>query len=379
MDRNLLLLSLASFFTDTASALVNSLLPLYLVFILHEGTDKLGVVVGVATFVSYLFRVLFGYLSDRWRKQKPFLLTGYTLSFLSKPLLGISHNWWEVALLKSLERLGKAIRTAPRDKFLSNLKGEKGTVFGIHKSFDVGGETLGTLLALAILYTLPPEAGTYRLAFLLTLPIGLPAVVAVLFLKEPKPAPRERELPSGVFPVNKIPLLVTLSLFPLFVWNEAFFLVEVRDKGFPDWFAPLLLLLTGLTQTLLGYPLGRLIDKLSPLKVFPLSLPIGGLAVFTLTQQRFALAFVLLGVALVTFFTSARSLIASQFGEIRGTAFGIFYALYAIFGAVGGVTVGFLLERYGEIAALTYTAVGIAVSLPLTVAILFSTFGRPIK
>ena len=369
MERNLLLLSLASFFTDTATALVNSVLPLYLVFILGAGEDKLGLVVGIATFVSYLFRVIFGYLSDRWKKQKPFLLVGYGLSAISKPLFALAQNWVEVAFLKSLERLGKAIRTAPRDRYLSSLGREKGKIYGFHKTFDVAGESFGTLLALSLLYFLTPSEYTYKLIFLLTAPFGILALISVLFLEERKPL-AEKEKFKG-FPWRQLPLLLLLALFPLFVWNEAFFLVEVKRLGYPDWEAPFLFLLTGLIQTLLGYPIGKLIDKTSPALFYAFSLLIGGFAVFFLIVGQLVVSFILLGVSLVSFFTSARSFVALQFGERSGTAFGLFYTLYALFGALGSFLIGFLLKFHGEKLAFFYTLLGVLLTAFLAGVLLF--------
>lgn len=359
MHKNLVLLSLASFFTDSASSMVNAILPLYLIFILGESEDKLGIVVGVSTFVSYFFRILFGYLSDRLERQKPFLIAGYTISAITKPLFAFSSGWVSVAILKSLERLGKAVRTAPRDKFLSSLGKEKGKIYGFHKTFDVGGETFGTVIALLSLYLLNSSEETYRLIFLMTAPFGILAVILVLFLEEKGITSGKRE----TFKISEVKSFIPIffiSLFPLFMWNEAFFLVEVKKLGYPDWNAPLFLLLTGLTQTLLGYPIGKLIDKTSPLTVYSLSLMGGFLSVFLLILKIPSIAFVLLGVSLVSFFNSVRSYIAIKFKGVEGTAFGVFYFLYALLGAIGGVVIGFLISHLGENLTFIYTAFGIS-------------------
>jgi len=133
VNKNVLFLSLASLFTDTATAMVVSILPFYLVHHLGAGYDKLGVVVAVATFISYLFRVLFGFLSDFFGNSKVFLFLGYGLSALSKPLFAFAPNWQSVAFLRALDRLGKAIRTAPRDRLLSLSGKKQGKIFGFHR------------------------------------------------------------------------------------------------------------------------------------------------------------------------------------------------------------------------------------------------------
>ena len=92
INKNIIALGFVSFFTDMASSMVTSLLPLFIVYILHKGVDKPGYVAAIATFVSYAFRILFGYLSDRYRVVKPFVITGYLISAVTKPLLSVSSS-----------------------------------------------------------------------------------------------------------------------------------------------------------------------------------------------------------------------------------------------------------------------------------------------
>ena len=155
IDRNIVALGLVSFFTDMASSMVTSILPIFIVYTLHEGVDKLGVIVAVATFVSYAFRVVFGYLSDRYHMVKPFVVSGYLISAVTKPLLYYSHAWQSVALLRGLERMGKAVRSATKDMLISAYShGESGRTFGFHKTLDIAGELIGSLLVFVLLYTL---------------------------------------------------------------------------------------------------------------------------------------------------------------------------------------------------------------------------------
>ncbi|MCD6172810.1 MAG: MFS transporter, partial [Sulfurimonas sp.] len=104
MNKNIYYLGMVSFFTDFASAMITPVLPIFIVYILNDGVDKLGIVIASATFVSYIFRILFGYLSDRFQIRKPFLIVGYLISAISKPLLAFSSTYQSVALLRSVER-----------------------------------------------------------------------------------------------------------------------------------------------------------------------------------------------------------------------------------------------------------------------------------
>jgi len=119
INKNIIALGFVSFFTDMASSMVTSVLPLFVVYVLHEGVDKLGFIVGIATFVSYGFRFVFGYLSDKYKIVKPFVVAGYAISAVTKPLLYFSNGWVSVATLRGIERIGKAVRSATKDSLIS--------------------------------------------------------------------------------------------------------------------------------------------------------------------------------------------------------------------------------------------------------------------
>jgi len=152
IDKNVVLLGWVSFFTDMSSSLINPILPIFVVTILHQGYDKLGFIVAIATFVSYTLRLLSGYISDRYGIVKPLVVSGYALSAISKPLLVLSVGWKSVAVLKGVERLGKGIRSAPKDLLFSKYtkSTEEGKTFGFHKPMDVAGELSGMLLLLVV-------------------------------------------------------------------------------------------------------------------------------------------------------------------------------------------------------------------------------------
>ena len=111
IDKNVVMLGWVSFFTDMASAMINPILPIFVVTILHEGMDKLGIIVAVATFISYSLRLNSGYISDRNGIVKPLVVGGYALSAFSKPLIGLTHSYKGVAALKAFERFGKGLRS----------------------------------------------------------------------------------------------------------------------------------------------------------------------------------------------------------------------------------------------------------------------------
>ena len=121
MNKNIIALGFVSFFTDMASNMVTTILPIYVVFGLHNGVDKLGYILAIATIISYGFRFLFGYLSDKYQVVKPFVVLGYFISALSKPLLYFGNSWESIATLRGIERVGKALRSATKDKMISEF------------------------------------------------------------------------------------------------------------------------------------------------------------------------------------------------------------------------------------------------------------------
>ncbi|MEM9778245.1 MAG: MFS transporter, partial [Chloroflexota bacterium] len=153
MRRNVIALGLVSLFTDMASNMVTPILPLFVVLVLDEGVDKVGIIGAITTFVSYVLRIAGGYLSDRYDRNKPFLLVGYGISAVSKPLFALAGGWVGITAIRSFERLGKAVRAAPKDKLISQsaAKGSVGRTFGLHKTLDVTGEFSGLIIVMVLL------------------------------------------------------------------------------------------------------------------------------------------------------------------------------------------------------------------------------------
>jgi MFS family permease len=353
--KNLYLLGAISFFTDMASSMITTTFPLFLVFVLKNGVDKLGVVIGIATFVSYFFRVVFGYLSDRYGIKKPFLIVGYVISAISKPFFYFVTSWKGIAFLRSLDRFGKALRSAPKDSLLSDIKKEKGKVFGFHKMLDVAGEMSGALIAFLIFYILGTKEEVFREIFLLTLIPGIIAVILTFFLEDRKVAKKIsfdiKEDKSLIFNL----IFITFSLF--FVLGDSFFIVKAKESV-GILYVPLFLILMNFIQTVFSYPIGLIIEKIGFLKVFIFSLFSYLSAICFLKLNNLIFAFVFLGIFLVSFFNSIRVFISKK-AKNRGTVFGMFYFLYALFGGIGSVVLGIIWQKFGFAVVYFYSFTGI--------------------
>jgi MFS family permease len=374
--KNILLLSLTSFFTDTATSMITSVLPVYIVYYLHAGYEKLGLIVGLGTFVSYFLRFIFGLLSDYYGISKPFLLAGYGLSAVSKPLLAIAEDWKGIALFRVLDRLGKAIRTAPKDRLLS-LSGAKkqGKTFGFHQSFDVAGKALGALISFLALIYIGENRDTYRFLFLASAIPGFLALLFLLWVDEIKTPPRKDWLKISYKERKLVPLLIVMSCVYLFMFSLAFFLAEAKNFGYSEAVIPLLYILTNLVETFFGYPFGALVDKTGIGFSFISSIILGISSLFFLLKGFVTPSLILFGFHEILYFNSFKSFIG-KYSTNKGTLFGFYYFLFGIFGALGSYLIGYLINNHSLKTAFLYSSLGLSF-LTITFAILYYVLFKP--
>ncbi len=364
IDDNILYLGWVSFFTDMASAMINPILPVFVVSVLHEGYDKLGFIVAVATFISYALRLVSGYISDRYGIVKPLVVSGYLLSAVSKPLIAFSHSYKSVALLRGVERLGKGVRSAPKDLLISAYAGKKeeGRAFGFHKTLDIAGELSGTLLIFGILYFYGQSETMIRTIFIATLIPGIIGVVIVaLWVKD---VPKNKSVGYGFRITSEdryvVKRLFVYFLFLFFIFSDAFFTMRAKNIGFETFMIPLLFVVSTATQTVISYPVGKLIDRFGVGYVLGFAYLSGVVAqVLLLVGSEAAIwtAYAFLGVFTVTSLNANRAYIAAN-ATNKGSIYGVFYAGIALFGATGALVCGYLWEYLGMDKALLFSLGG---------------------
>ncbi len=368
IDRNVVMLGWVSFFTDMASAMINPILPIFVVTILHEGMDKLGIIVAIATFVSYILRLISGYISDRYGIVKPLVVGGYALSAISKPMIGLTHGYKSIAGLRALERLGKGLRSAPKDLMLAHYSRERssGRTFGFHKTLDIGGELSGTILLLGLLYFLGESENTIRNIFFATLVPGLVGLfIAVLFVED---IPRKKGRKSRRFLLTErdrstIGSLFFYFFFLLFIFSDAFFTMQAKGVGVATVMIPLLFVVSTGVQTLTSYLFGVWIDRVGAGKILAFAYLCGAAAqgLLYLQQPLFTwLSYAFLGLFTVASLNANRSLIAQR-ADNRGSVYGLFYAAIALFGAAGAYISGIIWEHFGMHSALLYGLAGTSI------------------
>ncbi len=355
INKNVVMLGIVSYFTDFASAMITPILPIFIVTVLHEGMDKLGLIVAVATFISYGLRVVSGYIADRFGLVKPLVVGGYILSALSKPLFGFAHDYIAVGILRSAERFGKGVRSAPKDVLISSYsqKESSGKTFGFHKTLDLAGELSGALFLFLMLYFFGQNETVMRNVFFATLIPGILGVFVVLFfVKDIQKNPqRVADLSLKLTPNDKqtISQLLFYFLFSMFALDSAFFAMEAKSIGIATLIIPLLFIISTTTQGLTSYYFGILSDKIGVKKVMGFAYMSGVLSQFFLYLQTplFTwIAYGFLGLFTVISFNANRSLIAKN-ADNKGLVFGIFYACVALFGAVGAYIFGVIWQEYG--------------------------------
>lgn len=357
------LLGAVSLLNDVASEAIYPLLPFFLTTVLGATAVSLGVIEGTAEAVSSVLKVASGTLSDRWRRRKPIVIFGYSLSGSARPFISIATGWWMVFVLRFIDRVGKGIRGAPRDAMLADFadRTNRGKVYGFHRAMDHTGAVLGPLLATAFLLAFPDR---YRTLFALAAIPGAAAVVLLAFLKERPQHPARSELipnPESLIPDERLPsalvrYLIVLSIFTLGNSTDAFLLLRLTDAAGGPQLIPLiwsLLHVVKMSASLVG---GTASDRLGRRALIAT-----GWIVYAAVYAGFAISTSVS--ALVTWFLvygvyygcveGAERALVADFARVthRGTAFGIYNAVAGIGALVSSVMFGLIWTAFGTGAA----------------------------
>jgi len=288
IPKNVLILGLVSFFNDTASEMVYPIVPIFMTQVLKASTTAVGLVEGIAESTAALTKFIFGYLSDKFQRRKPFVTLGYTFSAFSKGVIGLATAWPMVLFSRFLDRLGKGLRTGARDALLLQNTEEKnkGFIFGFHRSLDSAGAVLGPILGLILIYFF---ANNLRLIFYLaTIPGFLAVLLLILLVSEkkevgPSTKTSQKFSFSWKFLNPKVKLFLIISfIFALGNSSDAFLILRAKNLGLTTQLAVAAYVLYNLVQTLLGTYLGKLSDKIGHRKMFAF-----GLLVFSFVYFSF--------------------------------------------------------------------------------------------
>lgn len=373
IGRNVAVLGLVSFFTDVSSEMIYPLLPIFLTITLGASAEMLGLIEGIAESTASILKLFSGWLSDKLQRRKSIAVAGYALSSLSRPLMAIALSGWHVLLIRFFDRIGKGIRTAPRDALIADSTdlNFRGKAFGFHRALDHTGAIVGPLLAVAVLASCPQN---YRLVFwLATIPALLSVIILIAGAKEIPPQ-SQFQAPSlhlRGFDRNFRFYLFIVLLFTLGNSSDAFLLLRAKELGVQAAFIPIIWIVLHLVKAVSSMPGGVLSDRNGRKKTI-----IMGWIIYALVYTSFALssaawqAWVLFAVYGVYFGLTEgaeKAFVADLVKpEMRGFAYGIFNFAIGIGALPASIIMGILWHRLSpELAFLFGGSMAMIASLLL--------------
>ncbi len=381
LSPNVFFLGLVSLLTDISSEMIFTLVPLFLSNVLGAATTVIGFIGGLSESTDAIFRMFSGWLSDRIGRRKPLAVIGYGLSTLVKPLLYFASNWGLVTAIRFSDRVGKGIRSSPRDALVADSVSaqERGRGFGLHKAMDTAGAAIGLVIAAVIIYQVQGgelELGLKTYQWLVLAGI-IPAVLSVLVLLFFVRETRERtklknhtqvDLKKGGlkkgFDSRFIIFLAVMAVFTLGNSSDFFVILRAQNLEAPLVQVTLMLVLFSITYATISWPAGRLSDKLGRRRIIAL-----GWAIYALAYIGFALAsslwqmwllFALYGIYYGIVEGVARAFVADLVpAEKRGTAYGFYHGVVGLTLLPASLIAGWLWDAVNP-AAPFYFGAGLA-------------------
>jgi MFS family permease len=363
LPRNIWAVGLTSFFMDVSSEMVLNILSLFLANVLGVKTNIIGLIEGLAEATASILKLFSGWLSDKLGGRKWLAVVGYGLSAVSKPFFYIAGTWELIAGVRWADRVGKGIRTAPRDALVADsvTKETRGLAFGFHRAMDTAGAMTGILIAVLVVWLTQRNAldlskSTFQTVVLISL---LPAVLAVLSLAlgaKDVPVKGQRAAPQfSLRGMGKpfIVFLVIVSIFTLGNSSDAFLVLRAQNLGISVTGILVMLAMFNLIYSLISTPAGSLSDRIGRRRLI-----IGGWLVYAVIYLGFALAqaawqvwalYVAYGLYYGMAFGTANALVADLVPEnVRGTAYGTYNAIIGVLAFPASFIAGLLWQGAGS-------------------------------
>ncbi|MFN2515427.1 MAG: MFS transporter [Pyrinomonadaceae bacterium] len=377
LPRNIFAISLVSLLNDVSSEIIYPLLPVFLLLTLGASPAVVGMIEGAAESISSLLKLFAGYFSDRRGKRKGFVVFGYALANLARPLLAFATSWYEVLAIRLTDRVGKGIRSAPRDAMIADTVAieERGLAFGFHRAMDHTGAVVGPLIGYLLVRLFAndpnyPVAGVYTKVFLLaSIPALAAVVVAAFFIREPRrkvisnggvvsPPPR---LSLRGFNRNFKRFLIIIALFTLSNSSDAFLLLRAQDVGFSVTSLMLLWALLHLSKVVSSIFGGDLSDRLGRRRLI-----VSGWILYAAVYAGFAfvsspvsvwILFSIYGIYFGLVEGAEKALVADLVKpEQRGTAYGLYNLAFGITVLPASLLMGLLWNWWGPTTAFLVSA-----------------------
>jgi MFS family permease len=354
--------------------MILAVLPLFIIKELGATAAILGIIEGMAEAVNYFFRVVSGVMTDKIGKRKPFVLLGYALSSIAKPLFSVTSTWSHAFIIRLFDRSGKGIRTSPRDALISDSikKSKAGKAFGLHRSLDQIGAVGGPIIAFAFI----PLIGIRGIFWLSFIPAAIALLILLFFVRDINTPLKHRSVFENVRSLldrQFIMLLGALTIFNMGAYNFSFILLKADSLGINQNLIPLVYACLNVAVVIFGLPAGMMADRIGKIPVL-----IIGDTIFIITSltgillngnpiYAFPIAMIFgcyLGIAE----TLQRAIIPDYVSiQLKGTAYAFYYSLIGIGSLIANSIFGILWTNVGYAAAFQYS---IIMSVAGTIALL---------
>jgi len=377
LNPNVFFLGMVSLLTDVSSEMIFTLVPLFLFNVLSIGTPIIGLVGGLSESADAIFRIFSGWLSDRVGKRKPLAVWGYSISTIAKPFMYLASSWGAVLAIRFGDRVGKGIRTSPRDALVADSvsAGERGRGFGLHRAMDTFGAFLGLAIAAVIIYQvqggeLALSLKTYQWLVLIgVVPAVLAVLVLLFFVRDRRSSAGNTGSRVGLKSIGGFDtrfklFLAVMAVFTLGNSSDFFVILRAQNLGSSVLYVVLMLVVSNLTYTVTALPAGILSDRLGRRWIIAL-----GWFIYALVYLGFALAselwqvwllFAGYGVYYGVVEGVARAFVADLVPvERRGTAYGLYHGVVGLALLPASLIAGWLWQAYSP-AAPFYFGAGLA-------------------
>lgn len=356
LPSTVLALGFVSLLTDLSSEMIYPLLPVFLTTVLGAGAFALGIIEGTAEMTASILKIVSGYLSDRAERRKPIVMVGYTLSSLMRPLIGLATVWHQVLFFRFMDRVGKGLRTSPRDALIADVtdKEIRGRAYGLHRAMDHAGAVIGPLIALILMNILHLSL---REIFLLAI---IPGILVILTLKA---AVKEKKdsftgdikktvSSEGYHGKNFFIFITAVTVFTLGNSSDAFLLLRLSRSGINTTHVVFLWSLFHIVKMGSTYLLGMVSDKIDKKKMI-----ISGWLYYSIIYLLFAIfqdpstlivLFLLYGIHFGFTEPAERAWISSLVTkQLRGRGFGIYHGIIGIATLPASMIFGLLWQKFG--------------------------------
>ncbi|MBA3007969.1 MAG: MFS transporter [Proteobacteria bacterium] len=378
--RNVFFTGLVSFFMDVSSEMIYPLVPLFLTSVLGVNMSMIGLIEGIAESTASLLKVFSGWFSDRTRQRKNLMLAGYTISTLSRPIMALAGSWQQVLSSRLTDRMGKGIRTAPRDAIIaeSTQATHLGRAFSFHRAMDTLGAVVGPAIAFFLLGIFNND---YRTIFWLSMVPGVIAVILIiLFIEEKKKqVTSQKERPRLTFKHFdwKVKFFIMIStLFALGNSSDAFLILRAQQVGIPALTIPVVYLVFNLVYSMSAIPAGMAADKFGKKRIILLGFVLfAGLYYGFAVVKNVSAIWVLFG--LYGLFMALTEGIQKAFlatiipPDFKATAFGVYAAAVGLAMLPASLIAGWLWEHVSPAATFYFGAATATLSALLFIVLMF--------